>query len=62
MKRSLIAAGLLLSVMVICCLGYNFLNSTTDDIIALSDTALKYAEENNTEPVSYTHLTLPTKA
>lgn len=49
MKRSLIAAILLLSVMIICCLGYIFLESTTDKLIDLSDTALKYAEENNTE-------------
>lgn len=54
MKRSIIAAILLFSVMIICFLGYNFLSSTTENLITLSDTALKYAEENNTEQMILT--------
>lgn len=54
MKRSIIAAALLIAAIAICSLSYYFLNNTTDTIISLSDTALKYAEENNTEQMLIT--------
>lgn len=47
MKRSIIATLLLVSVVIICICGYIFLNRTTDELITLADSALKYAEENN---------------
>ncbi len=54
MKRSIIAAALLIGAIVVCSLSYCFLNNTTDTIISLSDTALKSAEENNTEQMLIT--------
>lgn len=47
MKRSFIAGILLLSVISVSAVGYVFLKNTTEEIILLSDRALKYAEENN---------------
>lgn len=54
MKRSIIAAALLIAAIAICSLSYYFLNNTTDTIISLSDTALKSAEESNTEQMLIT--------
>ena len=54
MKRIIIAAALLIAVIAICSLSYYFLNNTIDTIISLADTALKSAEENNTEQMLIT--------
>lgn len=54
MKRSVIAAVLLIAVITICSISYRFLNNTTEDIISLSDSALKFAEENNSEQMLLT--------
>ncbi len=54
MKRTIIAVVLLIAVITICSISYRFLNNTTEDIISLSDSALIFAEENNSEQMLLT--------